>query len=146
MNIIKKYISRIKKKDCCLNCLYYDKCQGECIHPVNDSKIDISNIIGTSPLYYKCDKYRKSKNTHLFDSHINKLISDWVKDATCNSKYKYSNVMYNINRKHKKITIMTNIYSNRFAETDSFDSIQIRDISIWNILCIVRANGLLIIV
>lgn len=109
MNIIKKYISRIKKKDCCLNCLYYDKCQGECIHPVNDSKIDISNIIGTSPLYYKCDKYRKSKNTHLFDSHINKLISDWVKDATCNSKYKYSNVMYNINRKHKKITIMTNI-------------------------------------
>ena len=108
MNIIKKCISRIKKKDCCLNCLYFQKYLGECIYPdINDD--DKSNIIGIDPLYYKCSKHIKSNNTYLFDSHINKLMSDWVKDATCNYKYKYSNVMYNINRKHKKITIMTNI-------------------------------------
>ena len=109
MNIIKKYISRIKKKDCCLNCVYYNKCLGGCMHPVGNTNFDTINIIGTTPLYYKCSKYEKSDNTYLFDTHVNKLIIDWVKDATCNYKYKSSNVMYNINRKHKKITIMTNI-------------------------------------
>ena len=108
MNIIKKCISRIKKKDCCLNCVYYNKCQGGCMHPTDDTNFDIINIIDTTtPLYYKCNKYKKSDNTHLFDTYINKLIIDWVKDA--DSKYKSNNVMYAINRKHKKITIITNI-------------------------------------
>ena len=90
-NIIKKCISHIKKKDCCLNCVYFQKCSGECVYPDlnDDGKFDISNIIGTDPLYYKCNKHKKSNNSgHLFDSYINKLISDWVKDATGNGKYK----------------------------------------------------------